>query len=78
MATNAISRSSDGIHVHAKLDDYGADGVFLHDGTVVRGTLGSCPKNLFAFKVWSQIQDDNLTLVQRKKKWNQLHPDKKV
>ena len=78
MATNAISRYLDKIHVAAKLDEYGTDGVFLYDGMVVRGTLGTCPKNIFAFKVWFQMEDVKLTLAKGKVKWNTLNPDRQI
>jgi hypothetical protein len=76
--TNAISCHSDGIHVSAKLDDYGTNGTFLLDGTVVHGTLGTCPQNLFAFKVWFQLQDTKLSISQSKLQWNNLNPNKQI
>ncbi len=78
MITNAISRHGDGIHVSAKLDEFGTDGTFLYDGTVVRGTLGTCPRNLLAFKVWFQMEDIKLSLAKGKAKWNALNPDRQV
>lgn len=67
--TMAISRHNDGKTVSAKLDDFGCDGVFLMDGTVVRGTLGSLPQDELAFRIWAQMQDIKLKDAQLREMW---------
>jgi hypothetical protein len=69
MATNAISRWGDGKTVSARLDEFQCDGVFLYDGTVVRGTLGSMPKEEMAFRIWAQMQDIKLSDKQLREMW---------
>lgn len=75
---NAISRHADNKHVSAKLDDFGTEGVFLYDGTVIRGTLGRCDKNEFAFRVWNQMQDVRKSDKRCREEWNAANPDRKV
>lgn len=67
--TNAISRCQDGKTVFAKMDRFGCDGVFLYDGTVIRGTLGTCSKDEFAYLVWAQMQDIKLKEPALRKMW---------
>ncbi len=67
MATNAISRQGD--RVYARLDDTGTDGVFLLDGTVVRGTLGTLPQEELAYFIWRQQQDIKLKEPELRRMW---------
>lgn len=68
--TMAISRHSDGKMVSAKLDDFGCEGVFLYDGTVIRGTLGTLPKEEMAYRIWRQMQDPKIKEPQLRAMWN--------
>lgn len=76
MATNAISRHADGKTVSAKLDRFGLDGVFLIDGTVVRGTLGSCPQEELAFRIWFQMQDIKWSEAKGRVEWAKIRNTK--
>lgn len=70
--TMAISRYDDGKSVSAKLDDFGCEGVFLYDGTVVRGTLGTLPKEEMAFKIWFQTCNPKWSESKARKEYAKL------
>ena len=75
--TMAISAHGDGKTVSARLDDFGCDGVFLYDGTVVRGTLGSLPKEEMAYRIWRQTIDE-VKEPELRKMWLALPVEKRV
>lgn len=71
--TMAISKHMDDKTMcHAKLDTFECDGVFKVEGrkvTVMRGTLGTCPPEEFAYKFWAQTMDPKYKEKQLREMW---------
>lgn len=68
MKTNAISRINPEA-VRAKLDDFGTDGTFRNDGTLVRGEMGTITKDELAYRIWRQSQDTRIKEPELRKIW---------
>jgi hypothetical protein len=66
---NAISKFPDSDLVRAQLDDYGCDGTFRPDGSVVSGTLGTMPQDEMAYRIWAQYQDWKIKEPQLRAMW---------
>ena len=73
--TMAISRHQDRRTVSAKLDDFGTDGEFLYDGTVIRGKLGSISPEDLAFKIWFQMQNIKWSEKKGRQEWRKVKDD---
>ncbi len=67
--TEAIARYQGkwGDRVSAKLDKFGLEGTFYKDGTIINGTLGTCPQDYFAFLVWQQQFDPRYSMKKLEK-----------
>lgn len=64
----AIARYDD-VSVYARLDEFGCDGHFKRDGSVIRGTLGTLPQDELAFRIWAQTQPPQYKEKQLREMW---------
>lgn len=52
------------------MDDFGLDGTFRIDGSVVFGSLGTLPQKELAYRIW--FQTHNLDETEARKIWETL------
>jgi hypothetical protein len=73
--TMAISRHPSGDRVSAKLDDFGTDGVFALDGSVIHGTRGTISQDELAYRIWRQVQDPSIKESVLRTLWDRRNID---